>query len=106
MPEAPSQVSKSVNQLSEAYVLIFLEERIICVTAIILSVKLHIIQAVGVLARIRKELAHHGIADFVSKEVLLLVEELHLLLFSNLLQLGPSIKVEVKKNSLHFSLVR
>ena len=71
------------------YFPVFLEEGIVIVTAIVFSVQLHVIQTIRVFARIGKEFVNHGTSNFFTKLVLLFVEELHLLLFTYFLQLGP-----------------
>ncbi len=55
----------------------------------ILSVELHGIETVRVLTRISKEFANHGATYFLPELILLLVQKLHLLLFPDLLKLGP-----------------
>ena len=71
------------------YVLVLLEEGIIR-ALIVSSIQLHVVQAIRILARIGKKFIDHGSSDLVSELVLLFVEELKLLLFADLLQLGPN----------------
>ncbi len=71
------------------YLPVFLEEGIVIITSIVFSVQLHVVQTIGVFARIGKEFVNHCSSNFFTKLVLLFVEELHLLLFTYFLQLGP-----------------
>jgi len=91
MLEAPNQFSK--DSTNYFYVFVFLEERIIRIASLVNTVKLHVVEAIRIFGRISKEFAHHSPTDLVSKLVLFLVKELHLLLFSDLLELGPMVKV-------------
>jgi hypothetical protein len=87
-PEAQGRVSKTFSYYCY-YIPVFLEEGIVVVAAEVFSVQLHVIKTVGVLARIGKEFLLQGVSHFFPQLVLLLFEELHLLLFTYFLLLGP-----------------
>ena len=88
VPRVPNPFpKKSTNYF---YVFVFLEEGIVCVATLVFTVKLHIVKTIRIMARICKKSSHHSPAYLFSKLILLFVEELHLLLFSDLLKLSPT----------------